>query len=142
MTKKRDRYLSGFDNNQPGVSAASYDLMLALWMIEKYLKDQELLRERVSMGNRGNWTLAQLLEVANDARRSSIEPALSIYQRLQQNAEAAQVISEAYPERGWASDMAYALAQTLNNKQIVKRSSVSEARRENARRARESEASA
>lgn len=140
MTKKRDRYQSAFDAGKPGVTAASYDLMLALALIERYIRDHELLRERVTLHlQEGSWSLAQLLEIAKDAQKNSIDPALRIYERLQENEEAASTVTDAEMTASDGAavllDANWALWLTLNDKAILRRGMVSEARRILAERA-------
>lgn len=134
MTRKRDRYQSAFDAGVPGVKAASYDLMLALYLLEKYIRDHELLRERVTAGiHNESWSLAQLLEIAKDAQKNSIDPALRIYERLQENEEAASTVTDAEMAASDGAavllDANWALWLTLNDKAILRRGMVSEARR-------------
>lgn len=134
MTRKRDAYQSAFDAGKPGVTAASYDLMLALYLLEKYIRDHELLRERVTLHlQEGSWSLAQLLEIAKDAQKLSIDPALRIYERLQENEEAASTVTDAglaaSEGSGVLLDATWALWLTLNDKAILRRGMVSRARR-------------
>lgn len=141
MTRRRDRYESAFDAGKPGVTAASYDLMLALYLLEKYVRNHELQRERVDIGTRGSYSLAQLLEIATDAQKNSIDPALRIYKRLQENEEAASTVKDAGMAASEGSgvllDATWALWLTLNDKAILRRGMVSEARRILAERANE-----
>lgn len=139
MTKKRDRYLSGFDAGVPGIRAAVYDIGLALYILEEIAKKHELLRERMTFHNGQGWTFAQALEIAREALNQSVSPVSWIYERLQQNEEAARVMAEAHrPLHSLAlakwEPVSEALTDTLNNKAVVSRGFVSEARRTIARR--------
>ncbi len=155
MTKRRDRYLSGFDAGVPGIRAAVYDIGLALMILEEIAKEHELLRERKVFGNGQSWTVAQVLEIAKDALNQSVSPVSWIYQRLLQNKEAASLMADALDvnspivdaqrsARAWEK-AAIALDQTLANKAVVSRGWVSQCRRTlrmRQRHAKESEASA
>jgi len=138
MTKKHDSYISGFDAGMPGIRAAVYDVGLALDILEEIAKEHELLRERKTFSNGQGWTVAQVLEIANEALNQSISPVSWIYERLQQNAEAAEIVSCAeltdIDTEGVLLDSRWALARTLNNKAILPRRVVSRARREIERR--------
>lgn len=141
MTKKRDRYLSGFDAGMPGIRAAVYDIGVALYILEEIAKEHELLRERKSFHNGQGWTFAQALEIAREALNQSVSPVAGIYQRLQQNAEAAEQVTDAElteaDTEGVLLDSRWALARTLSNKAILPRGVVSQARRKLDRRAQE-----
>src|SRR5690348_12560132 len=136
-SKKRDRYQSAFDwGNQPGVSAASYDLMLALMLLDRYVSEHGLQAQTVTIGIRDKhtYTLGKLLDIAEAARRQSIDPALNVYQRLQQNEEAARLLAETMADDPRWTPMSFALSSTLDDKAIMSRGWVSAARRELARR--------
>lgn len=133
MTRRRDRYQSAFDwGNQPGVSAASYDLMLALMLLDRYAKEHRLYAETVSIGvkDKHTYTLGKLLDIAEAARRQSIGPALNVYQRLQQNEEAARLLAETMADDPRWTPMSFALSSTLDDKAIMSRGWISAARRE------------
>lgn len=144
MTKKRDRYQSGFDGDMRGVRSAVYDLGLALMILEEIAKEFELLRERKTFHGGQSWTVAQVLEIAKDALDSSVSPVVEVYERLRQNAHAAEVVSQAGldPSEPILSDTDFALWMTLKNSAILPRGKVSKAERILAQRAKESEASA
>ena len=139
--KKRDRYLSGFDAGVPGIRAAVYDIGLALSILEEIAKEHELLRERKTFHDGQSWTFAQALEIAREALNQSVSPVSWIYQRLQQNAEAAELVTEAdladTDTDGILLDSRWALALTLSNKAILPRRLISQAQRALARRAQE-----
>lgn len=138
MTKRRDRYLSGFDAGVPGIRAAVYDISLALSILEEIAKEHELLRERKTFSNGQSWTCAQALEIARDALNQSVSPVPWIYQRLQQNEEAARLVVEAdiFVGTRWET-ISEALTDTLNNHAIISRGLVSGARRAIEKRARQ-----
>ena len=143
MTKVRDRYLSRFDGSLSGVRSAVYDVGVALWLLEKMGKDNGLLDQIVTVRSgrveQQSWYMWELLEIAKVALDTSISPALSVYERLQQNEEAADVVTladENAPD--WIlKDASWALSLTLQNKAILPRGRLSEARRILARRENE-----
>lgn len=136
MTKRRDRYVSGFDINATGVAAASYDLKLALMLLERYLEKQGLLQERVEVRGHSNKSLSQVLEIANGARRISIDSALDVYALLRRNAAAADVLRQKLPGDNWR-EIYEALAVTLDKKAIFSHGYQSKVRLELARLAKE-----
>lgn len=139
MTKRRDRYVSGFDDGEDGsvrgIRSATYDVEMVLYLVERFAKERGLLHERVTLsarrGEQGeSWTLAELLDIGHEALNASIKPVSWIYKRLQQNEEAARLVVEAGifdNERNQA--ISEALTDTLNNHAIIARGFVSGARR-------------
>lgn len=140
MTKVRDRYLSRFDGSLPGTRSAIYDVGVALWLLEKMGKDNGLLDQIVTVQSgrteQRSWSMRELLEIAKEALGTSISPALWVYERLQQNEEAARLMAQATDEPRW-HQKSEALGWTLSNRAVISRGFVSEARRVLARRERE-----
>lgn len=135
MTKRRDRYQSAFGAGVRGIRSATYDIDLVLYMLESLAERHELLRERTQpMLDGQSWTMAQLLEIAHDALNTSVTPVSWIYERLQQNEEAAQLMAQTMDIGSCWPPMAGALTNTLNNRAIVSRGFVSSARRMIAKR--------
>lgn len=134
MTKARDRYQSQFGAGVPGVRSAIYDVGMALYLLESLAREHNLLDASVSFSpDEQGWPVKRLLVLAHDALNTSIGRVLWIYERLQQNEEAAFLMSETLDDPAWL-DKSEALTQTLNNKQVISRGFVSEARRVLARR--------
>ena len=137
MTKARDRYQSQFGAGVPGVRSAIYDVGMALYLLERLAREHNLLDALVPFSpDEQGWPVKRLLVLAHDALNTSIGRALWIYERLQQNEEAAFLMSETLDDTVWL-DKSEALTQTLNNKAVVSRGFVSEARRVLARRDKE-----
>lgn len=134
MTKKRDRYQSAFGAGVQGTRSALYDMGMALYLLERLAKEAGLLKHSVRLPSSMVYSFAELLGIAKDALNSSISPAMWIYQRLQQNEEAAWLMADATDEDGWHNQN-IALSKTLNNKAIVSRGFVTAARRIIAKRA-------
>lgn len=143
MTRKRDRYQSAFDGGIPGTRSSVYDISIALYLLERFVRERRLLQERVTLtAQRGeSWSVLYLLEVGRQALNTSVGPAVQIYRRLQENAEAARTMAKAFPLDGEWHEMAGALERTLNDQAIVSRSEVTRARRIIARRAKTKETS-
>lgn len=149
--KARDRYKSRFDEGIPGVRSARYDVGVALWLLEKLAKEHRLLDQTVTVqsgrSEQQSWAMWELLEIASAALDTSINPALWVYERLQQNQEAARLMADALDtgeEMGvdqrrsaaaW-DRAALALELSLDNKAVVSRGWVSQCRRTLAVRAR------
>jgi hypothetical protein len=142
-TKVRDRYLSRFDGSLPGVRSAVYDVSVALWLLEKMGKENGLLDQIVTVRSgrieQRSWYMWELLEIAKVALNSSIGPALWVYERLQQNEEAARLAVEAdiFVNVDEWNCVSEALTDMLNNKAVMSRGFVSGARRVLARREKE-----
>lgn len=137
--RKRDRYQSGFDAAVPGVRSATYDIGLALYILEEIAKKHGLLGGRHTFYNGQSWTAAEALEIARRALNLSISPAIGAYQRLQQNEEAARLIVDADMLGDSWRHVSGALTDTLNNHAIVSRGFVSGSRRIIERRAKEAD---
>ena len=136
MTKKRDRYQSRFANwPQPGVRAGRFDLNFALDLLDGLVKEQKIEQARYDIGDGDSWTAAELVAIAYDAL-ACLWDITEVYQRLQQNEEAARLLHEATGEPGWELKHD-ALTLSLSNKAIISRGWVSAARRELARREKE-----
>jgi len=156
-TKARDRYKSRFDEGIPGIRSARYDVGVALWLLEKMGKDNSLLDQIVTVKTgrieQQSWYMWELLEIAKVALDTSINPALWVYERLQQNQEAARLMADALDtgesmggdQRRSAAAWdraAFALELSLDNKAVVSRGWVSQCRRTLAVRERHAKAKA
>ena len=138
MTKVRDRYQSALEDFPTrGVNVASTDISNALYLLFEWAEKNRLLGELVHYGfhDQECRTVHELLNIAKHALEDSIDPALHVYQRLQQNEEAAWLLAEATGEIGWFNQRD-ALTRTLNNHAVISRGWVSAARRQLARRAK------
>lgn len=131
-TRKRDRYQSGFDGDIPGIRSATYDISLALYILEEIATAYGLLDERKTFAGGQSWTVAETLEIARAALSQSVSPVAWVYERLRQNEEAAHLLCSATSDSLWR-DRWMALAETLSNRAIVSRGFISAARRELAR---------
>ena len=140
MTKRRDRYESHVDDLPVrGVQAACHDLSSVLVDLGEFAKQRDLLDADVAVGYRGETLyihFGDLLAIALEAFETSISEACWVYQRLQENEEAAFLMAETMDDPAWL-EKSEALTQTLNNKAVVSRGFVSEARRVLARRDKE-----
>jgi hypothetical protein len=137
MRKKRDRYQSPLENFPTrGVTVASSDLSGILYLLFSWAEKQRMLDQQIqiSIRHEESRTVHELLNIARHALEDSIDPALGVYRRLQQNEEAARLIVEADVLGNSWRHVSGALTNTLNNKAIVSRGFVSGARREIARR--------
>lgn len=130
--KRRDRYQSRFYDDLPqrGVQPAAYDLSAALVFIGDFVKEHGLSDEQVQVGWKPEetMTISAIVEIALDAYKSSVNDACWIYQRLQQNEEAARLMAEVSIFDKY-EPIRDALTDTLNNRAIVSRGFVSGAKR-------------
>lgn len=139
--KKRDSYRSQLypDTAVPqGVGAASMDLGNALSLIEDWIEREEWQSQEVQITpwpQERTLLLIEVIEIAIQAWKQSVNPALLVYDRLQQNAEQAQIMFQAAAlaeQPGEAERWGIVggvLVNTLRDKAMVPRSVMSMAQR-------------
>jgi hypothetical protein len=141
MTRRRDRYVGRFDDiPERGVMTASYDLNIALSLLERLAHENGLLDMTYETRRGEVYLLRDLLTTANNALHESIDPALWVYWQLRRNLADAELVEEVSANTQSmdvsmdvseaAESVADVLRMTLARRSLLSRSERARARRD------------